>query len=162
MGFEEDTVELFLNNPVFNPALTTVLTAALESMKGVSGRDLFLLVSLQASSTDMAKIITEIAVMAAGYHKHIAALQDFTPMARLLCGVKKDGTLVTLLPADHVIWSQQADNALATLAVKAKTAKGKTGEIWILGDFSKRAQAEMEGKGWELHPKSYRKLVPKD
>jgi hypothetical protein len=162
MGFDEDMVALFLNNPVFNPALTTVLTAALGQLEGVDNRDIFLMISLQANNTDMAKTITEVAVMSAGYHKQIAPLQDFTTMARLACAIKKDGSVVALLPADFIIWSSQAATVMASLDSKTKAVKGKKGEIWIFGDFSKQAEAEIHGRGWELHPKSYRKLVPKD
>jgi hypothetical protein len=49
MGMNEDTVELFLSNPVFSPALSTVLTTALDSMTGVENRELFLKVALQAN-----------------------------------------------------------------------------------------------------------------
>lgn len=120
------------------------------------------MISLQANNTDMAKAITEVAVMSAGYHKQIAPLQDFTPMACVTCGVKKDGSVVALLPADYIIRSEQASAVLTALSDKTKTVQEKKGEIWILGNFSKPAHAEMQDRDWELHPESYRKLVPKD
>ncbi len=59
MGMNEDTIELFLNNPQFSPALQTVMVAALDSMKGVDNRELYLKVALQAGDPVMARIITE-------------------------------------------------------------------------------------------------------
>ena len=90
MGMDEDTVELFLNNPSFTPALLTVIATALDSMKGVKNRELLIKVALQANDPEMAAIITEVAVMTAGYHKHISPLSRLAPMAHLSCGIKKE------------------------------------------------------------------------
>ncbi|MEA2115979.1 MAG: hypothetical protein U9P36_11445 [Thermodesulfobacteriota bacterium] len=160
MGMNEDAVELFLNNPAFSPALETVLVAALEEMEGVDNRELFLMVVLQASDPDMARTITEIVVMSAGYHKHVAPLAKFAPMARLTCGIKKDGSYVVLLPADHIIWNEKVAGVAGELTDKTNKGGGSATEIWVLGDFSKQAKGELKKLGWQLHPKSYRKLVP--
>ncbi len=79
MDMNGDTVELFLNNPSFSPAQSTVLVTALESMKGVANRELFIKVALQASDPDMAKIITRTAVMTAGYHRKFPHLKRLCP-----------------------------------------------------------------------------------
>ncbi|MEA3468169.1 MAG: hypothetical protein U9R57_08105 [Thermodesulfobacteriota bacterium] len=162
MGMNEGMVELFLNNPSYSPALETFLVAALEKMDGVKEKDLFIMVALQANDHDMAKTITEIAVMSAGYHKHVAPLATFAPMARLTCGIKKDGSVVVLLPADHIIWSTKVAGVAGELTEKSGKGDGAGTELWVLGDFSKQAESELKNLGWQLHPKSYRKLVPKE
>ena len=53
MDMNGDTVELFLNNPSFSPAQTTVLVTALESMKGVANRGLFIKVALQVQTISL-------------------------------------------------------------------------------------------------------------
>ena len=160
MKMDEGMVELFLNNPSFSPALETVLVAALEKMEGVKEIELFIMVALQASDPDMAKTITEVAVMSAGYHNHIAKLSKIAPMARMTCGIKKDGTVVVMLPADHIIWSEKVADVAAGLTNKIAKSAASAAEIWILGDFSKQAKSELKALGWQLHPKSYSKLVP--
>jgi len=148
MGMDADTVELFLNNPSFSPARTTILVAALESMKGVKNRELFIKVALQANNSNMAKVITRIAVMSASYNKKIAPLKAFAPMARLTQGVRKDGTRVILLPTDYIIWNKEI---AGTATAVTKEAKGAPLELWVLGTLSKRAQEELKNLGWVIH-----------
>jgi len=157
MGMDADTVALFLNNPNFSPALSTVLVASLESMKGVENRELFIKVSLQAADTVMAGIIVKMSIMTAAYHKNVAKLMRLTPMARLTMGVRKDGTSVVVLPSDHMVWSQRVSQAITSIGAEGK---GGSNELWVSGTVSKMASAEFKKAGWEVHTKSGAKLFP--
>lgn len=160
MGMNEDSIELFLNNPQFSPALQTVIVTALDSMKGVENRELYLKVALQAGDPLMAKIVTESVVMTAGYHKHIAPLKRLAPMARLAHGLKSDGSVVVVFPNDYIIWSEKVANLTGSLVEKAKTVKGAGVEVWALGDFSPMARGKLEGMGWKVHTKVQEQLMP--
>ncbi|MBL0712462.1 MAG: hypothetical protein JJV98_02065 [Desulfosarcina sp.] len=160
MGMNEDTIELFLNNPEFSPALQTVMVAALDSMQGVDNRELYLKVALQASDPVMAKIVTQSAVMTAGYHKHISPLKRLAPIARLARAEKKDGTIVVVLPGDHIIWSEKVAGLTGSLMEKEKISKGRGLEVWVSGDFSTMARSKFEGMGWKVHTKVRSKLLP--
>jgi hypothetical protein len=157
LGMNEDTVKLYLNNPSFSPAMATVMTAALESMKGVDNLELFLKVSLQASDPDMARIMTRISVMTAGYHTRISPLKRITPLARVTMAERKDGTPVVLLPADYMTWSARVADAVASIG---GNDKGKGGELWLPGTVSTTADAELKKMGWKIHTNSAKKLLP--
>ena len=159
MGFDADTVELFLNNPVFSPALETVLVSALNSMKGAANRGIFIKIGMQASNPDMAGFITEIAVLSAGYHKNVAPLKSFAPMARLASGIKKDGTTVILLSTDHIIWSERIANVVEGLTA-AKQGKGARFELWTLGTLSNQARSALQEKGWKTYENALGRLIP--
>lgn len=94
MGFNADTVELFLNNPTFSPAHQTTLVTALTELEGVANRELFMKVALQASDVGMANLISRIAVMSVGYHKNISSLKRFIPLARITYATGKDGSVI--------------------------------------------------------------------
>ncbi|MBT8361645.1 MAG: hypothetical protein HKP41_01950 [Desulfobacterales bacterium] len=160
MGMNEDTIELFLNNPAFSPALQTVLVATLDSMQGVDNLELYVKIALQASNPVMAKILTESAVLTAGYHKNVATLKRLAPMARLARAEKDDGTIVLVLPSDHIIWSEMVADLAGSLIEKAKKSKGDEPEIWALGDFSALALRELEGMGWKVHTNVRSQLMP--
>ena len=160
MGMNEDTVELFLNNPDFSPALQTVMVAALGSMQGVENRELYLKVALQAGDPGMAKIVTESVVMTAGYHKHIAPLKRFAPIARLARAEKKDGTIVVVLPGDHIIWSEMVADVTGSLTDKTQISKETGLELWVSGDFSKMAHSKLKAMGWKVHTKVRSQLMP--
>ena len=160
MNMDADTIELFLNNPVFSPALQTVLVAALEKLTGVANRDLFIKVGLQASTPDMAKMIMEMAVMAAGYHQHVAPLAGFAPMARLLKASRQDGTVVVLLPTDHMIWTQRVASVAGDMVQQGKAGKAAAFEIWTLGSFSDQARSALKAMGWQTREQVRDSLIP--
>lgn len=158
MGIDSDTIEFFLNNPVFSPALTTGLVSSLESMQGVLNRDIFVKIGLQASTSDMARTITELAMLTAGYHKNIAPLQSLIPMARVCHGIKKDGNTVVILPTDNLLWTERSADLSEHLTAMNK---GKNGgiELWTWGSLSKRMQSELQTRGWKLHGKAANTLM---
>lgn len=160
MGMNEGLIELFLNNPEFSPALQTVIVTALDSMKGVENRELCIQVALQASSPDMAGIITELAAMTAGYHKNIAPLKRIVPMARLARAEKEDGTIVVILPSDHIIWSEKIADITESLSVESEISNAPALEIWATGDLSEIARNKLEEKGWKVHTKTRSQLMP--
>lgn len=160
MGLDEDTVELYLNNPVYSPALQTTMTAALEAMNGVANRGLFVKVGLQAGDPDMARVITEITVMTAGYHKNVAPLTRVAPLARIAHGLKKDGTAVVLLPTDHILWNARVANVAGALTQTARRDKRPGIEIWVLGDLSEMARAQLKAMGWQVHIHAQDRLLP--
>lgn len=161
MGMNEDTIELFLNNPVFSPALQTVMVEALYSMHGTDNLELYLKVALQAGDPVMAKIVTETAVLTAGYHKHIAPLKHISPIARLARAEKNDGTIVVVLPSDHIIWSEKVDDLIRSLTEEIRASKGAGLEVWVAGDFSSMARSKLDGMGWKVHTKVGSQLIPK-
>ncbi|MEJ2133959.1 MAG: hypothetical protein P8X86_01790 [Desulfofustis sp.] len=150
LGMEGDTVQLFLNNQMYSPALYTVMTAALESMKGVDNLELLLKVSLQASSPEMARVITEITVLTAGYHTHVTPLKTILPMARITKAVTKDGAVAVILPTDHLIWSERVASALMEISDTPKVAESAGKELWVLGDLSDKARDEFKKAGWKI------------
>ncbi len=154
MGMNADTVELFLNNRVFNPALATVTVSALEKMKGVENLELFIKVGLQASDPQMARVITTLAVMSAGYHKQIAPLKRISPLARITKATTSKGEVVVVLPTDHIIWSE-------SVAGIARSLTEKTGKhLWVLGDFSSAASTNLKEMGWTLQTNVRDRLIP--
>ncbi len=157
MGMDADTVELFLNNPAFSPAESTVLVTAMESMKEVENLDLFILVALQAADPGMASLITKITAMTAAYHRNILPLKTVSPMARLTHGVRKDGATVVILPADHMVWSKRVSE---TVTASDKDANKADAELWILGTLSKQAATNFQKLGWQVHTNAGPELVP--
>ena len=153
MGIDPDTIEFFLNNPVFSPALATGLVSALASMDGVVNRDIFVKIGLQASTPDMARTITELAMLTAGYHKNIAPLQKLVPMARVCHGVNKKGDTIVILPTDNLLWNERNADLSEYLTANSK---GKNGgiELWTWGSLSKRMQSELQARGWKVHEKA--------
>ena len=161
MQVHPDTTELFLNNPAFSPAQQTILITAMEQMSEVANRDLFVKVGLQASTPEMVKIITEMAVMAASYHQHVAPLTDFSPMARLPKSRKKDGTVVVILPADHVSLTENVASLAKEIVHNSQKSNVPGYELCLLGTLSDAGQTFFQAMGWEIHENAQSVLFPK-
>jgi hypothetical protein len=159
MGLDGDTVQLFLNNQIFSPALTTVMTAALESMKGVGNRDLFLKISLQASTAETARFLTEMTVLYAAYHQRVKPLANFVPLARITRADAADGSAVVVLPADYLIWSEKVAAAAQQVAEEAGGA-AMAREFWLTGIVSERARRELRETGWQIVTGAKEQLIP--
>ncbi|MBM9515177.1 hypothetical protein [Desulfogranum marinum] len=159
MGMNADTVQLFLNNSVFNPALATVTVSALEKMKGVENLELFIKVGLQASDPQMARVITTLAVMSAGYHQQIAPLKRISPLARITKATTTKGETVVVLPTDHIIWSENVAGIARSLTEKSDSKETKK-QLWVLGDFSPVASANLQEMGWTLQTNVRDRLIP--
>ncbi|OGR18504.1 MAG: hypothetical protein A2X81_16595 [Desulfobacterales bacterium GWB2_56_26] len=161
MKIDPDTVQLYLNNPSFSPALFTIMVQSMEEMKGVANRSLFVKISLQAHTHEMADAITKMTTMLAGYHTNVEPLQSVAPFGRFLYGKTAKGGAVVAFPADHVLWSSRVADAATWLIEPVKGQVKPAGmQLWILGDFSKKAQAELQTLGWKLHPDAQSKLLP--
>jgi len=159
MGMDPDTVQLFLNNQVFSPALTTVITSALGSMKDVGNLELFLKVSLQASTPEMARVITEIAVLTAGYHKHIAPLKKVVPMARITRAVGAEDAVIVILPTDYLIWRDPITGLSTTLPEKTGGTEPSDKQLWVSGELSSRTRDELKQAGWQINTNVRSKLI---
>jgi hypothetical protein len=160
LGMDADTVQLFLNHDMFSPALYTVMTSALQSMREVDNLELFLKVSLPASTPEMARMITETAVLTAGYHKHVEPLASIVPMVRITRAVNRDGDAVVILPTDHLIWTEKTAGVLTEISEKVSASGGRETELWVLGDLSETMQRECTKKGWKVRTNVRAKLIP--
>jgi len=159
MGIDEETIELFLNNPVFSPALSTLLVTSLDKMQGVENRELFVKVALKASNTDRAKMVTRIVMMTAGYHKNVMPLKKITTMGKVTQAIrKKDDARIALLPADYVVWNKQVADIVAEISNKKKETKA---ELWVVGSVSPRVMDELKKLNWKVVTKAQSKLVKK-
>ena len=163
MHVDSDTAELYLNNPNFSPALQTIMVEALEKMEGVANRELFIKISLQAGDPEMARTITEITTMTAGYHQNIAPLDRLSPVGRMVFSLTKTGDVVVVFPADHVLYTEKVDDIASWLREQHRQkAKDQQFQLWILGDYSEKARSSLQAMGWKLHENSQDKLFPKN
>ena len=133
MSIDEETVELYLNNPSFSPALQTIMTTALVNMKGVENRGLLIKISLQAHTDKMARDLTAVATMLAGYHTNVAPVKKLVPFGRILYAKTKSGKAILTIPADRVLWSANvADMANRLLPPVEGEEKTSSMELWVI------------------------------
>lgn len=157
MAFNHDTVELFLNNTYFSPREQTWLVAALEKMKGVSNKELFLKVGLQVNDRSVALLITQMAVMYAGYNNRITPVDTFHPVDRILYAQNKNGAILLVVPSDYMTWNDRLSSAMRQ--IKEQMQGKNTFTLWTVGDISKKAADNVTSAGWVVHTHVWPKLV---
>jgi hypothetical protein len=146
MGIDENLINLFIEIPHMSPLQQTAFVMALEKMNDVQDKSLPLQAALQIADQEMARYMTTIMVMQAGYSKHIQPVVKFKTVAKFFCGVNRDGKLIVILPADYITLNKRL--VTGTSNVQKEEIKGY--ELWTLGTVSPAAQEFIEGAGWKL------------
>ncbi len=149
MGLDAALTERFINNTIFSPREQTWLVAALVKMKGASNRELFLKVGLQANDRTTALLITQMAVMCAGYHHRISPIDRFYPVARVLYAQTKKGEVVLIVPTDYMTWNDRFSSAVSQIRDMMKDKKSFA--LWTTGGVSKKAADHLSKAGWAVH-----------
>jgi len=134
MGVPDTLLNEFLKNPHYNPQEETLLVGALDSLKGVKGREIFVRSAYLATEESVALFMRLRAEMMANYHANVL------PAARVVKanGVpflqRKDGVIVGLFPLDYVAWTAALLRKEGAASKSIKTLPKITGkELWIEG-----------------------------
>jgi len=144
MGVPADVGRAFLRNRWFTPTLQTALVAALDTLRGVSGRDAAIRAAASVAGEVPARFLVRCVALLAIQHRE-------TPLARLRMrgivpiGEAKDHSLVAAAAVDYLYWSEEA----ATFA-KASDIAGAHRMLLVQGQASARATDEFRRAGWTL------------
>lgn len=154
MGVHESLAEVFLEHPQFSPTQTTHLVGALEQMRGVGSREIFIQKASLAQTETFAFYRRKQAEMFAAYHKKVTPGERFIRVGRTPYLMTKNAKLVLTLPVDHVAWTKR----IALLATKDLEASGdfqvRGGkELWVGGTMSAFARQKFEAEGWVVKEK---------
>ncbi|HEY7220250.1 MAG TPA: hypothetical protein VH985_17835, partial [Candidatus Binatia bacterium] len=163
MGIDPSTVEMFINGSIFSPREQTILVSALEEMRGVSDRDRFVQLAALTNNADMARFRQRQSEMYAGYHKAVSPLTQLVSVGQVPGARAKDGALVFNFPIDYLVWTDSLARLVANTDALANQLPGVTRkELWITGNLSPRARAEMKRMGWVTFENAEALLVAQD
>jgi hypothetical protein len=106
----------------------------------------------------MTLMITQMAMMYAGYHTTVEPIDRFYPISRVLYAKDKKGKVLMVLPADYVLWSSRFAEAVAEIMDQTK---GDQFELWTAGGVSKKTGDQLSKAGWVVNTDVYSKLKEK-
>ncbi len=150
MGIDENLADLFVQNPHFTPLQQTAYVMALEKMTSAQERVLPLQAALQVNDQDMARYMTAIMAMFAGYNEKISPIVQFKTVARFYCGVDKNGQLIVMLPADYITLNKRLVSGIKSVQDGALSGYA----LWTIGTVSPKAQQYITKSGWHLEQKA--------
>jgi hypothetical protein len=151
MGISEDLRKRFLDHPQFTPTHMTVITANLERLGSLTGRDAFLAVATYAQDEAQANFYMAMAQVLRGFHETVAPLTGLTPINRFVVAQAKTGQALVALPVDRLLWLDRVD--LVSARLKSQHAPpGFNGafELWITGTASPLAKQQMAARGFTV------------
>ncbi len=146
MGIDADLADLFIENPHFSPLQQTAAVLSLEKTEAAANRSLPLQTALQVNDQDMARFMSAIMAMFAGYNKQVAPIDRFVRVARVFGAMDKNGKLIIILPADYMTWTERLAASIDSLASSNKDQS----ELWILGTASEKAKSQLQAVGWKV------------
>jgi len=168
MGINEDIAELFIDNAVFSPRQQTDLVFALEDLKGVDNRDVFVKFAINTTDPDVAFFRQRMAQMYAAYHKTVAPVGRFVslghdvPIKGMGLAQTVDGVLIFHVPLDYLVWTKLIARIFGAIDKAANSIQGVKGkELWLAGGLSRLAQKNIEAAGWKVAPNKEVELLGK-
>ena len=129
----------------------TLMIGALESMRGVKNRSVFIWNAFGIDDPSVAVFVRLQAECMAAYaakHKDMAALVD-------VCGKTflkgKDNSLVGIFPLDYVAWTKRLDEKerMFSSAIE-KINRGKGKKLIVYGKIDSSARKMLESRGWSI------------
>jgi hypothetical protein len=148
MGVDGDLVEAFLANRLYTPIDQTAITAALESMRGVADKAVFVRRAATANSRGIAFAMRKHAEMAAR-HARTAGFARFVSLGGFPFNQTRDGTVVGVLPVDSVSWTDRIARAFGDSSRDLKRI-GRTGELRLTGTATGLAKRRLQELGWRV------------
>jgi hypothetical protein len=160
MGVSDNLLDEFLKNPNYNPQEKTFLVGALDSMKGVPGREVFIKQASLAKEESVARFMRLRAEMMANYKANVSPVSRIVDVNGAAMLQKKDGTIIGLFPLDYVAWTSaliQKETAVSTSIKKLYGDIDK--ELWITGKFDPVVLSALQARGWKVEDNVGNKLI---
>ena len=140
-------IEIYLDNRRLTPSQQTLLTAAIAELEEVGGRDGILRQSLQLDGETEVNFFIKSVTLLAWYHRNQDSLVSVNTDGAIPAGLLDDGTMVLTFATDHVYWTESIAQAAGRYGALAPNER----EVWFLGSTSRRAAAELEDSGFQVH-----------
>jgi len=154
MSVSPELAQSFLDNHCYNPQEKTLLVDALERLRGVQGRDLFIRRADTAAQHSLALFYRLTAQMMAGYHAKVAPAARIRDINGLLHLQTKDGVLALIAPVDFIFWTEALEDKIELLEDAIQETGGAARkELWLSGRIDPGARSQFEARGWRVHPK---------
>ncbi len=150
MGVPEHQIELFLDNYYYDPLEATRLVGALDEMKGVKGRNDFIVYrAALATSAPMAVLNRQWAELMENYNRYVEKVEAIVMASGNGFMRRKDGSVIMVAPNDYLTWTR-------ILSIRAKQLReglkeqGITGkkELWFMREVTPKAKQGLEKLGY--------------
>ena len=152
MGIAPELNERLLANRDFTPIDMAAMVAALDSMKGIGGREVFVARAASAHPRFVAYFVRRQAELLADGYRHHAGYTRFVSLAGDPVMLDRKGRFVTVAPIDALSWTRETSGSLTQMTDAGRGMAPKArGEMRITGQATALAKRELKKQGWSVH-----------
>lgn len=151
MGVDRTLADQLLANRAYTPIDLAAMVAALDSMTGVSGRELFVARAAAANGRSIAYFMRRQAELLADENDRTRALTRFVSLGGYPFNVTRDGRITGLMPVDALSWTQGTATGFTNASTDRKRMAPKArAELRITGQATATAKKQMKQLGWAV------------
>ena len=162
MGISKSLANKFLKSPYYNPQETTLLVGALENLKGVKGRDIFIKSASLVDEPTVALFMRLRAQMMDAYNSNVTPVERFLDLNGTVLLKNRKGKIVGLFPLDHLAWTELLRHKEMAASESIRDDLGIKGkELWIQGTVGSVAKSSLEANGWRVEENVGKRLEKK-
>ena len=151
------------------PATAQSNFMALDQMKGVKNRNVFVNFAVLTQDPDVAFFRQRMAQMYAAYHKTVEpidrciVLGKEVPIRNLGIARTTGGKIIFHAPLDYLVWTELISNIFEAMnRVVDRMPPVNSKELWLAGTVSALARQKIQDAGWVIHDKVEARLLPSD
>ena len=157
-GVPHQERQYFLNNPFMTPTKQAFIVLALAEMDNVGDRMHVLHWAADSRNEDEALFSMATVASLAWYHEHHPAVR-FLPGTVMPLMELEDGRLITMLPIDHLSWTEEVSTILQAAMLNEEIREHHTKTVWLLVRASDRARSELEQLGVTVIEDGYKEML---
>jgi hypothetical protein len=151
MGVDRNLAEELLANRAYTPIDVAAMVAALDSMTGVPGRELFVARAAAAHDRSIAYFMRRQAELLADDNTRTRSLARFVSLGGYPFTVIRDGRITGLMPIDALSWTQGSATGFTNASNDRKAmAPNAKAELRITGQATATAKKQMKQLGWTV------------
>ncbi len=160
MGVSDDLIKKFSHNYNYDPQKRALLVGALDGMKGVRNRELFIFSASHAPDKSVANYHRIQAQMMLGYHQNVSPAKTILSINGGLALQNEKGTVIGISPYDYAAWTSTLDKKEIVTSEALNRMQGVSAkELWIAGRISHPARTAIENRGWLVHDQVREELI---
>lgn len=157
MNISPELSDKLLANRDFTPIDMAAMIAALDSMKGVGEREVFVVRAAAAHPRYVAYFVRRQAELLADGYRHRVGYTRFVSLAGDPVMFTRKGQFVAVAPIDALSWTSDAAGTLTKMtAAGRQTAAKAPGELHITGQATALAKRELKKERWTVREKQFR------
>ena len=151
MGIEDALAESLLANRNYTPIDMTAMVAALNAMKGVEHRELFVARAAAADGRAIAYVLRRTAEFYADDYRKRGGYVRFVSLADFPYVVTRDNRVTAILPIDALSWTRETSiGFIAVSNARKAIVPNSRGELRITGTATELAKRELKERGWTV------------